>query len=192
MIDPALGRVPYERLAQERERVLGQQKSGRLGVQSAIPGMTWQERGPSNAGGVTRAELFDLNDPTRKKVWVGSPSGGLWYTNDITDANAIWTPVSNSWESMVVTCLAANPSNPQIMYAGTGDGYQYTTGGGIWKTINGGTTWTRLSSTIPGTFYGTLAASFGYIQRLVVTGNGQIFAVTRYGVVRSADGSTMW
>ncbi|RYF77114.1 MAG: hypothetical protein EOO39_04750, partial [Cytophagaceae bacterium] len=192
MIDPALGRVPYERLAQERERIMSQSKNGRLGAQSAIPGMTWQERGPSNAGGRTRAVLFDPNDPTHKKVWLGSPSGGLWYTNDITDANATWTPVSDSWESMIVTCLAADPSNPQVMYAGTGDSYRNLIGGGIWKTTDGGTTWSRLSNTIPGTFYGTLAASFGYIQRIVVTSTGQVFAANRYGVVRSADGGITW
>ncbi|MBO0948810.1 DUF11 domain-containing protein [Fibrella forsythiae] len=191
-IDPALGRVPSERLAEERERVMSQLKNDASVTQSTSSGVTWQERGPSNAGGRTRAVLFDLGDPTHKKVWAGSPVGGLWYTNDITDVNATWTVVSDSWESMIVTCLAADPSNPQIMYAGTGDSDRGNTGGGIWKTTNGGTAWIRLSSTIPGTSYGTLAASFGYIQRLVVNSSGHIFAATRYGVVRSADGGVSW
>lgn len=114
-MDPTLGRVPYERLAQERERIMALKKAGSLSNQSAIPGMTWQERGPSNAGGITRAVLFDLNDVAHKKLWVGSPSGGLWYTNDITDASATWNPVSDDWESTVVTCLAADPANKQVM-----------------------------------------------------------------------------
>ncbi|MEZ0486797.1 hypothetical protein [Fibrella aquatica] len=190
--DPALGRVPDGRLAQERERIDKQIKSGAGTNASAIPGMIWQERGPSNTGGRTRAVLFDPNDPTHKKVWVGSPAGGLWYTNDITDANATWTPVSDSWESMIVTCLAADPSNPQVMYAGTGDGYWGGNGGGIWKTIDGGTTWSRLNGTIPGMSYGTLEGSLGYIQRLVVNNRGYIFAATRYGLVRSSDGGVNW
>lgn len=38
----------------------------------------WQERGPMNVGGRTRTLMFDPNDPTGKKLWAGSVSGGLW------------------------------------------------------------------------------------------------------------------
>ncbi|MGF7217168.1 putative repeat protein (TIGR01451 family) [Spirosoma lacussanchae] len=191
-LDPALGRVPSERLDEARRLLNRQQLSGGISTQAAIPGITWQERGPSNAAGRTRALLFDPNDPARKKVWAGSPAGGLWYTTDITDSNAGWTPVSDNWENTIVTALAADPSNPQIMYAGTGDGYGGINGGGIWKTTNGGTTWARLSSTIPGGNYPSIGQSFTYIQRLVVTASGQVFAATRYGLVRSTDGGASW
>ncbi|RYC69278.1 DUF11 domain-containing protein [Spirosoma sordidisoli] len=191
-LDPALGRVPFERLDEARRLLNRQQLSGGISTQAAIPGITWQERGPSNAGGRTRALLFDPNDLARKKVWAASPAGGLWYTNDITDSNAGWIPVSDNWENTVVTALAADPSNPQIMYAGTGDGYSGINGGGIWKTTNGGTTWTRLSSTIPGGDYPSISRSFTFIQRLVVSASGQVFAATNYGLVRSTDGGASW
>ena len=106
-----------------------------------IPNITWQERGPSNVGGRTRALFFDPNDATHKKVWAASPAGGLWFTNDITDASAGWTPAGDNWGNTVVTTIAADPGNPQVMYAGTGDSYGGVTGGGIWKTTNGGTSW---------------------------------------------------
>ncbi|ADB40167.1 DUF11 domain-containing protein [Spirosoma linguale] len=194
LMDPATGTVPYERLDAARQQLNNRAVTANGGpvAQSGIPNITWQERGPSNLGGRTRALLFDPNDPTRKKVWAGSMSGGLWYTNDITDTNAGWTPVSDTWENMVVTALAADPSNPQVMYAGTGDMFNYVTGGGIWKTTNGGTTWTRLSNTIPGGNPPALSYSFGYIQRIVINSSGQVFAATRIGVVRSADGGTTW
>ncbi|WP_332369056.1 hypothetical protein [Spirosoma telluris] len=194
LIDPATGTVPYERLDEARSQLKNQPltSTGGPSAQSGIPGITWQERGPSNIGGRTRALLFDPNDPTHKKVWAGSPAGGLWYTNDITDASATWTPVSDTWENTVVTALAADPSNPQVMYAGTGDAYNYVTGGGIWKTTNGGTTWTRLTSTIPGGNPPIINYSFGYIQQIVVNTSGQVFAATRLGLVRSVDGGTSW
>ncbi|WP_020599590.1 CARDB domain-containing protein [Spirosoma panaciterrae] len=188
LMDPLLKRVPYERLDEARQQI----NRKAAGARTAIPNITWQERGPSNLGGRTRTLLFDPNDVTHKKVWIGSPLGGLWYTNDITDSNAGWTPASDSWENMAVTALAADPSNPQVMYAGTGDGYGYITGGGIWKTTNGGTTWARLSSTIPGSTYPSLAYGFGYIQRIVVNANGYVFAATRLGIFRSIDGGTSW
>jgi uncharacterized repeat protein (TIGR01451 family) len=194
LMDPATGTVPYERLDAARRQLNNRSvpANGARVAQSGIPNITWQERGPSNVGGRTRALLFAPNDPAHKKVWAGSPAGGLWYTNDITDANAGWTPVSDNWENTIVTALAADPSNPQVMYAGTGDAYNYVLGGGIWKTTNGGTSWTRLSSTIPTNSYPTISYSFGFIQRIVVNSSGEVFAATRLGVVRSTDGGTTW
>ena len=40
--------------------------------------VVWEERGPQNVGGRTRTMLFDPNDPTGKRLWAGSVSGGLW------------------------------------------------------------------------------------------------------------------
>ena len=193
--DPATGTVPYERLDAARKQInsqLAATNGGPATTNGGIPNVSWQERGPGNVGGRTRALLFDPNDATHKKVWAGSPAGGLWVTNDITDANAGWTPVSDTWEKLVVTALAADPTNPQIMYAGTGDLYSSVSGGGIWKTTNGGTNWIRLSSTIPGGNTPSLGTAFAYIQRIAVAGSGQVFVATQYGVVRSSDGGANW
>ncbi len=45
--------------------------------------INWMERGPNNIGGRTRAILIDPNDPSGRKVWAGSVSGGLWLANNI-------------------------------------------------------------------------------------------------------------
>lgn len=192
-LDPQLGTVPYERLAAAREKILKDRKLG-VSNQSGIPGVTWQERGPNNAAGRTRTVYFDPSDAAHKRVWAGTLAGGLWQTNDITDANAGWTPQSDTWENTVVTCIAADPSNPSIVYVGTGDMYSSKSGGGIWKTTNGGASWTRLSSTVPINTgnYPSLGRAFTYIQRMVVNSSGQVFAATPYGVVRSVDGGVIW
>lgn len=44
--------------------------------------VTWKERGPNNVGGRTRTMMFDPNDPSGKKLWAGSVSGGLWVANN--------------------------------------------------------------------------------------------------------------
>jgi uncharacterized repeat protein (TIGR01451 family) len=188
LIDPATGTVPYERL-EEARRLLTERESQ---TNASIPNVTWQERGPSNAGGRTYTLLFDPNDPAHKKVWAGNLLSGLWYTNDITDSDAGWTPVSEAWENRTVTALAADPSNPQIMYAGTGDRFNYLSGGGIWKTKNGGTTWVRLTSTIPSGDAPTINRSLESIHRIVVNSSGHIFAATQYGVVKSTDKGISW
>ncbi|PRY31065.1 putative repeat protein (TIGR01451 family) [Spirosoma oryzae] len=192
--DPALDRVPYERLEEARQQTLKRSANNAAQTQSAIPNVTWQERGPSNDGGRTRAILFNPSDASHKKVWAGSLMGGLWYTNDITDPKATWTQVSESWANSTITALAADPSNPQIMYAGTGDRYEYRSGGGIWKTTDGGANWNRLTATIPNSSLSPtdLPRIFEYISRLAVNQSGHVFAATQYGLIRSTDGGSSW
>ena len=55
--------------------------------------LTGKKEGPNNIGGRTRALMFDPNDATHKKVWAGGVAGGVWYNNDITDANSSWLKV---------------------------------------------------------------------------------------------------
>ena len=190
-LDPVLGRVPSERLEAIRSQQITASKNG-TSTLSGIPNVSWQERGPSNAGGRTRALLFDPNDASHKKVWAGSVTGGLWFNPDITDANSGWTPVSDDWQNTFITALAADPSNPQVMYAGTGDIYDYRPGGGIWKTTDGGLSWARLSSAIPGSSYPGVNTALRYIQRIAVNSSGHVFVATQYGVVRSTDGGNSW
>jgi photosystem II stability/assembly factor-like uncharacterized protein len=55
-----------------------------LDALGSIADPQWQERGPTNVGGRTRALLIDPNDPSGQTVWAGSVSGGLWYTRGIS------------------------------------------------------------------------------------------------------------
>ncbi|MEZ5013072.1 MAG: T9SS type A sorting domain-containing protein [Chitinophagales bacterium] len=54
----------------------------------------WTERGPNNVGGRTRTVMIDPNDPSGKKVWVGSVGGGLWKTADVTTVPTEDIPLS--------------------------------------------------------------------------------------------------
>ncbi|MFN6358815.1 MAG: hypothetical protein ACK4XL_08260, partial [Bacteroidota bacterium] len=85
--DPSTGEVPngrlYEAWKYMQTLLVGYGKA-------AITGVQWTERGPNNCGGRTRAVCVDLNDPTRKTIWVGGVNGGIWKTTDITAAQPIW------------------------------------------------------------------------------------------------------
>lgn len=154
----------------------------------AIPGVSWDEKGPNNVGGRTRAIMWDPNDGTNKKLWAAGVAGGIWFNNDVTDAASSWQNVDDFMANLAVTTLAHNPSNTQIFYAGTGEGYfngDAVRGAGIFKSSDGGSTWTILSSTANSTFH--------YVQRIIVTGSGTILASTRNnGVQRSVDGGVSW
>ncbi len=172
---------------------------------NGIPGATgnpWVERGPNNVGGRTRTLVWDPNDATGKKVWAGAVTGGLWYNNDIANASSSWTRVDDFWGNITVTALAFDPNNKQIAYAGTGEGWNQiasgSSGAGIWKTTDGGSTWNQISST----------ANFNFISDIAVrneSGTSVVYAaVNSYsyagtflnspneGLQRSIDGGVSW
>jgi hypothetical protein len=193
--DLSLNTVPRERLVQaETYRRTLIEKAAASRTTTAVPGLVWQERGPSNVGGRTRALLFDLNDAANgyKKVWAGSVGGGLWFTNDITVASPVWNRVDDLFENMAITAIVQNPANPQEMYFGTGEGWfnsDAIRGLGIWKSTNGGASWTRLSST----------ANFSYVNDLLIDNAGNLYAAVRQyygsdaaGVQKSTNGGTSW
>ncbi len=158
---------------------------------TSISQSEWSERGPNNTGGRTRALLFDPSDPTKKKVWAGSVSGGLWFNNDITSASSSWQKVNDFWDNLAITCMAVDPTNPMVMYVGTGEGWfniDAVRGAGIWKTVDGGANWTRLAST----------SSYIFVNDIVVrdeSGTGVVYAAVQQnsnGLQRSINGGASW
>jgi PKD repeat protein len=189
--DPATGTIPHERAIQAF-----QYTKRKLKEKAAITGVNWTERGPNNIGGRTRALMYDPNDAANgyKKVWAGGVAGGLWYNNDITDANSSWTNVNDFWANMAISSIAYAPNNTQTFYVGTGEGWfngGAVKGNGIWKTTDGGGTWNVLASTVA-------SAEFPHVNKLVVTSGGVILAgtrgdfINRGGIQRSTDGGTTW
>lgn len=194
--DPALGTIPRERLEaakQTAERLLNTN-------QHRGAALTWEERGPSNIGGRTRALLVDKNDITGNTVFAGSVGGGIWKCTNFKSSNYTWTKVNDNMENLAVTSLAQDPTLPNIMYAGTGEGFGNSDairGGGIFKSIDGGNTWTVLPATVPSWTTPT-NYNFGYVQDVIVTPTA-VFAASKYtrycnygGVFKSTDGGLTW
>lgn len=149
------------------------------------------ERGPLDVGGRTRGILFDPNDQTRKKVWAGGVTGGLWYTNDITNANTPWKNVGDVWANLSVTDIAYDPNDPKRMFVSTGERFGSATfkGAGLWKSTNGGNSWYQIPE--------TAEPHFEYIRKVTVTRKGTLFIVTYNGeapegVFRSTDDGKTW
>ncbi len=151
-LDPETGVVPRERLlaAYQQTRALEQQS----GLKST-DALEW-EGTDANMGGRTRTIMWDPNDAAGNKVWAGGVTGGLWYRDDITDNQSKWHPVDDFWSTLSISCMTYDPNNPMTFYVGTGEAqtaliiYRESSGvgQGIWKSEDGGQTWTLMESTL--------------------------------------------
>lgn len=148
----------------------------------------WQSRGPNNRAGRIQKIAFDPNDPTSKKAWAGSSTGGLWYNNDVTDPLSSWNYVSELWSHFSISAIAFDPVNPQNMFVGTSSGALY-------KSTNDGQTWTKIVAV--GTPANTaqaqdIALSISRITDILVVNSTEMYAATGLGVCKSVDGGTTW
>jgi hypothetical protein len=186
MRDLELDEVPKERLIIAEDILLN--KNARKSSTAEAVEPSWEERGPSNVGGRTRAILFDAADPTDNTVFAAGVGGGLWYTNQFLSTDPNWLPVNDFFDNIAITCIAQSPIDPATIYFGTGEGwgnFDAIRGLGIWKSTDGGATWTQLSSTDNSGFY--------YVNDIDVDNNGHVFATTQTGgVQRSTDGGFTW
>lgn len=81
-------------------------------------------------------------DPADPNVWYLSfGSGGLWKT---TTRGNLWTPIFDDGGSYSLGCIAIDPSNPQVVWLGTGENSSNRSvgyGDGVYKSVDGGRTW---------------------------------------------------
>ncbi len=76
--------------------------------------------------------------------YFGSVNGGIWKT---TDAGAVWTPIFDGQPVGSIGALAIAPSDPKIIYAGTGETdirSDLSSGIGMYRSGDGGTTWKHI------------------------------------------------
>ena len=192
-VDPALGFVPKDRLI----TALNYQKRLISARGSGINSITWNERGPNNISGRTRALLIDSKDASGNTVFAASVSGGIWKTTNFKSIAPTWSPVSESMGSLAVCALAQSPVNKDILYAGTGEGWfnsDALRGNGIWQSLDGGVSWNKLTSTdSTGNQH-----DFDFVQDIVVNNQGYVFAACRSifcnrgGIFRSTNNGATW
>ncbi|MBR9757610.1 MAG: T9SS type A sorting domain-containing protein [Algicola sp.] len=149
-MNPELGYPTVENIEtiiEDREQTfLNALSSGRVPGDAVDNG--WQERGPNNVGGRTRAVMFDPNDPTDETVYAGGVSGGLWVNINISNPASVWRRVDLP-ENLNVSSIAYDPNDTSVFYVGTGESYVGHTkgsisGNGVWKSTDGGETWNNV------------------------------------------------
>ncbi|MCI0496368.1 hypothetical protein L0Z72_15280 [candidate division KSB1 bacterium] len=74
-------------------------------------------------------------------AWASIYQHGIFKTQSV-NGRFTWLAKNNGLQSSDIRCIAVNPNNPDILYAGSGDG------GGLFKSTNGGDSWDRINNGI--------------------------------------------
>ncbi len=151
---------------------------------------TWQLEGPFNTGG--RINCIAIHPTQANTYLVGCADGGIFKT---TDDALTWQPIFDNAPSLSVSQIVYDNSNPQIIYAGTGDqvlgGYSHV-GTGIYKSTDGGNTW-NYSGLINVGAISKIVIDPSNSQTLYVGAMGNPFiADTNRGVYKSTNGGASW
>lgn len=143
----------------------------------------WINLGPYNHGGRTRTLRFHPDNPNI--MFAGAVGGGLWKS---IDAGNSWLPITESLPNIAVGCFEIDPSNPQIMYLGTGEGYYNgdgIAGIGLLKSTDGGNSWNTTGLAYP------YSQGEALLRINIDPRDGQIvLASTNDGLYRSTNGGT--
>ena len=109
---------------------------------SLYAGMQWRQIGPFRAGRVTGV----TGVPGQPAIYyMGTAGGGAWKT---TDGGMVWKPIFDKQNVASIGAIAVAPSNPNLVYIGTGDvsnvGGAVNQGNGMWKSTDAGETWQHI------------------------------------------------
>jgi len=160
----------------------------------------WTALGPEptvdNFGNVYAGEVTAIASPASNTsdLWIATTNGGVWNS---TDGGAIWTPTTDQLPTMSFGAIAIDPSNAQVIYAGSGAPTYRSNypGMGIFKTTDGGAHWTQENA---GAF------SYADVYRIAIdpSNTQNILAAigepygygspTQVGVWQSANGGSTW
>jgi photosystem II stability/assembly factor-like uncharacterized protein len=151
--------------------------------------MRWRMIGPFRGGRTVGA----TGVPSQPNVfYVGVNNGGVWKT---TDFGRTWKPIFDNQPTGSIGALAVAPSDPQIIYVGSGEGLQrpdLSTGDGIYKSTDGGRTWQHLGLR-DGQQIGTILIDPSDANLVYVAVLGHPYGPNpERGVFRSTDGGQTW
>ena len=160
-----------------------------IGMAQSLPhetydSMRWRMIGP-HRGGRTVGATGVPSKPN--EFYIGVNNGGVWKT---IDYGRTWVPIFDDQPTGSIGTLAVAQSNPDIVYVGSGEGLQrpdLSTGDGIYKSIDAGTTWTHLGLR-DGQQIGDIIVDPKNPDRLFVAVLGHPYGANKErGVYRSVD-----
>jgi photosystem II stability/assembly factor-like uncharacterized protein len=162
-----------------RQEAIGQIRKNNIYKPKSSIALNWTQLGPGNVPGRTRTIV--VHPSNSNIIYAGFVSGGVWKT---TNGGSSWFPLKDEMENLAVCSIVMDSNNPDIIYAGTGEGYfniDAIRGAGIFKTTDAGNSWTQLSSTNNSNFY--------YVNKMVYDNTtNSLWVAARAGLFKSTNG----
>jgi photosystem II stability/assembly factor-like uncharacterized protein len=158
-------------------------------VEQLFETMAYRSIGPFRGGRAAGV----CGDPKRPLTFfMGACGGGVWRTDD---GGTSWRNISDGYFGGSIGAVALSPSDANVIYVGGGEGTvrgNVSHGGGIWKSVDGGESWTHkgLSDTrhVPGIHVHPQNSDLVYVAAL-----GHLYGPNEQrGVFRSRDGGDTW
>ncbi|MEO7923034.1 MAG: hypothetical protein ABIR30_05100 [Chitinophagaceae bacterium] len=151
--------------------------------------MRWRMIGP-HRGGRTVGACGVPQQPST--FYIGVNNGGIWKT---TDFGRTWFPIADMLPTGSIGDVAVAPSNPDILYAGSGEGLQrpdLSVGDGVYKSTDAGKTWTHLGLR-DAQQIGGMAIDPNNPDRVFVAALGHPYGPNpERGVYRTLNGGKTW
>jgi hypothetical protein len=144
----------------------------------------------TTSGRITALALDPNCTTTRCRLWVGAAGGGVWRTTNALSGGPSWTFVSAQLPTNAIGALTYDPSSGAL-YAGTGEpnaSADSETGSGLFKSTDGGTSWTHVaaitSTTVSGTYTGDAFKDRAISEIIVDPTNSNVVYVTSASAIR--------
>lgn len=157
---------------------------------SIFSGLSFRSVGPALTSG--RISDIAVNPDNHNEYFVAAASGGVWKTSN---AGNTFQPVFDAQGSYSIGCLAIDPSNPHVVWVGTGENNNQRSvayGDGVYKSEDGGKTWKNMG----------LKTSEHIGKILIHPANGNVVYVSSMGplwneggergIYKTIDGGATW
>lgn len=160
--------------------------------QGSIYGLEWILLGPTLNGARGEAVQADPNKPGT--LYAAFGSGGLWKS---TNNGLSWKVIFENMPSLGIGDIALAPSNPEIIYVGTGESLKKARnftmpGTGIYRSSDGGETWSHLGLN-DAWHIGEISVHPKNPDVVVVAAQGHFWSSNKNrGIFTTEDGGVTW
>jgi PKD repeat protein len=138
--------------------------------------------GPAGYEGLGRINTVGYHPTDANKIYIGSPSGGMWQSSD---GGQTWVTHTDTLPTLGVSSIIVDYSSPTHLFIGTGDRDAGDASGlGVYKSIDGGLTWAPAKTGMGNQTVGRMIQD--------PTNSAILLAATSGGVYRTTDGGNNW